>query len=189
MKKGTLILLALSFIAACNYNVQNEKDIVDYTAKGDSLVKITFDTLRSTLVKTIGGKGLAGALRFCNTEALALTSLYASGDVTITRVSDKSRNPKNELSVLDKEQWDKYKTLVAKNDSVKPIIVIQNKEVNYYKPITMQGMCLNCHGTPKKEIPENLLAVIDSLYPADKATEYKIGDLRGMWHVVFKQKD
>jgi len=193
MKKISFCLVIILFVTACisnptGNNRQNEEEPATYISKGDSIVKITFDTLRNTLVKTIGEKGLAGALRFCNMEALPITTSYASEGITVGRVSDKNRNSKNGLSDFDKIEWEKYTILLANKDSLKPVVVSRNKEFHYYKPILMQSMCLNCHGTPGNEMPIDLLPVIDSLYPTDQAKGYKAGDLRGMWHVVFAKK-
>ena len=192
MKKFAFIILILSGVTACDNSTRNGQDaaqLTAYTTKGDSIVKITFDTLRNALVKTMGEKGLAGALRFCNVQALPITALYASNDISISRVTNKNRNPENELSAFDKIQWEKYEALLAKKDSLKPVVVPNNNEIHYYKPIIMQGMCLSCHGTVEKEIPKELLPVIDSLYPSDKAKGYKAGDLRGMWHLEFTKRN
>jgi hypothetical protein len=187
-----MIFIALIlFSMACNNNTSKETttDTKAFLQKGDSIVKITFDTLRSALVTTIGQKGFTGALKYCNVQALPITSLYASLDITISRVSDKNRNPGNALTELDKVQWDKFKAAFAKQDSLKAAVVTNKEDMHYYKPILIQGMCLSCHGTPENEISKDLLTEISTLYPADKAIGYKNGDLRGMWHVVFKKKN
>ena len=77
MKKFAFIILILSGVTACDNSTHNGQDaaqLTAYTTKGDSIVKITFDTLRNALIKTMGEKGLAGALRFCNVQALPLKS-------------------------------------------------------------------------------------------------------------------
>ncbi|MGF2414867.1 MAG: Tll0287-like domain-containing protein, partial [Ferruginibacter sp.] len=118
-------------------------------------------------------------------EALPITAVYASAGITVSRVSDKNRNAKNALTEMDKIEWAKYIKQIANKDSLRAAIVYNNNEVHYYKPIIMQPMCLSCHGTTEKDIAKELLPVIDSLYPADKAKGYKAGELRGMWHIVF----
>ena len=45
--------------------------------------------------------------------------------------------------------------------------------------------CLQCHGTPNQDIAPETLAAIQKLYPDDKATGFKLGDLRGLWRVTF----
>jgi Protein of unknown function (DUF3365) len=194
MKTITFFLLLIFIAFACNNNgkkSKNEQQLLQQAAtlaKGDKIVKITFDTLKNILVQTISEKGLAQAVRFCNLKALPITGTYAMEGITISRVTDKTRNPKNSLADADKITWDNYKNLLANNDSLKPVVVSRNNEHHYYKPILMQSMCLNCHGNPGKEIPMDLVPVIDSLYPSDKAKGYKTGDLRGMWHIVFAEK-
>ncbi len=46
-------------------------------------------------------------------------------------------------------------------------------------------MCLNCHGTAGVQVKENTLAKIHQLYPEDRAMNFKEGDLRGVWHIIF----
>jgi len=43
------------------------------------------------------------------------------------------------------------------------------------------------NGTPEKEIPLATFQQIKKTYPADLATDFKEGDLREMWHVVFNK--
>jgi hypothetical protein len=56
---------------------------------------------------------------------------------------------------------------------------------NFYAPIFTGGVCLTCHGNPKNMQPE-LISVIDSLYPVDKAKGYAVDELRGIWSIKFK---
>lgn len=52
----------------------------------------------------------------------------------------------------------------------------------------MQGLCLSCHGEKYTEIKADVLEVIQQKYPGDLAFNYKEGDLRGVWHLVYKAK-
>lgn len=188
-----MILISILVVIgiSCNTNnlnkVQNVTDSA-YIKSGDSIVQKTFDTLRKTLLKTIDEKGLSGAIRFCNIEALPVTSMYASPEISVSRVTDKTRNPKNALGEKDQTIWTNYQTALVKKDSLRSQIINTADEVHYYKPIMMQPMCLNCHGTPGKELAAAQIRIIDSLYPTDQAKGYKTGDLRGMWHIVFNKK-
>lgn len=58
-------------------------------------------------------------------------------------------------------------------------------EVYFYYPIVTNTMCLQCHGTPNKEITTSVLETLTALYPQDKATGYDIEQLRGMWRIQF----
>lgn len=193
MKGITFFSLLILIAAACNNGSTSKDqpeagDAAAYLKKGDSVVKVTFDTLRNTLLKTIAEKGHAAAVKFCNVQALPITAMYASEGITVSRVSDKNRNPGNGLQKLDKMEWQKYLAVAAKKDSLKALVIDSNNQVHYYKPILIQPMCLSCHGSIEKDIAKELQPVIDSLYPADKARGYKAGDLRGMWHIVFTKQ-
>lgn len=193
MKKINIFTVIIFFLIACNSKTNNRpKEVNDestvYLQKGNLITKNTFDTLRTVLLKTIGEKGYAGAVKFCNVQALPITSVYASEGIAVSRVSDKNRNTGNGLQSMDKEQWQRYMEAAAKGDSLRANIITAENKVHYYKPILIQPMCLGCHGTAGKEIAGDLLPVLDSLYPGDKARGYKTGDLRGMWHIVFDKK-
>lgn len=193
MKKITVFTLLVILFAACN-NASNpgpnsaNEDAAGYLQKGNQIAKNTFDTLRTVLLKTIGERGYASAVKFCNVQALPITSFYASEGIKVSRVSDKNRNAANGLQNMDKEQWQRYMEAAAKGDSLQANVITAENKVHYYKPILIQPMCLGCHGTAGKEIAGDLLPVLDSLYPGDKARGYKTGDLRGMWHIVFDKK-
>ncbi len=191
LRSGLLLFIIVNLaLLACNEKKQEspgtgKETDREFIGRGDSLVRITFDTLRNTLSRLMATEGPQGAVRFCNLQALQLTSLYSSDVVSIGRVTDKTRNPGNALSELDKKQFEKYKALLEKKDSLHSVVVTQNTKLHYYKPILIQTMCLNCHGVAGKDIPGQLVTVIDSLYPSDMAKGYQTGELRGMWHIVF----
>ena len=193
MKKIAVFPLLVIFFTACSDSSNLEPNKTDdegvaYLQKGNLIAKNTFDTLRTVLLKTIGEKGYGGAAKFCNVQALSITSVYASEGITVSRVTDKNRNPGNALQSMDKEQWQQYIETAAKGDSLQATVITTDSAVHYYKPILIQPMCLSCHGSAGKEIAGELLPVLDSLYPGDKARGYKSGDLRGMWHIVFAKK-
>jgi hypothetical protein len=153
-----------------------------YLKRGDQLVAMTFDTLRNSLTAAIGEQGFAYAISFCNEKAYPLTALYQEEGVTIRRASDRYRNPQNEPDSLENALLAQFR---AEGPSTR--IVRAANEVHYIKPILMQGMCLNCHGTPGEQVKPETLAAIHEKYPSDKATGYAEGDLRGLWHIVFRK--
>jgi hypothetical protein len=50
----------------------------------------------------------------------------------------------------------------------------------YVEPIVMQPLCVTCHG---EEIAEPLRQRIAELYPEDRATGFRVGELRGLFWV------
>ena len=59
--------------------------------------------------------------------------------------------------------------------------------VNFYYPIVTNGMCLQCHGEPNKEIDEATLAQLNNLYPDDKAKGYAMNQVRGIWSISWEK--
>lgn len=181
----TYLILTFALLSACapRKSEQPVSRIGDsdstYMARGDKLVAITFDTLRNTLTSAIGEHGFVYAISLCNEKANTLTTLYQEEKVLIRRASDRFRNPNNQPDSLESAMIEWYRS-----HSPSATIVRKDGEVHYIKPILMQGMCLNCHGSTTDIKPETQ-AAIQEKYPADKATGYKTGDLRGLWHIVF----
>ena len=188
-RKFISFYLALVFIlAACN--AKKEKKISqpegEWVSKADSIVAETFDTLRNTLLKTIREKGFDGAIAFCNTGALPLTNTYARDGIFVKRTSDRLRNTANAPDTTEQRILEYYRKLKGQQGTLKPISE-QDAEGNfhYYKPIIVQEMCLNCHGDKTTAISPATMAAIQKLYPSDSAFNYKVGDLRGLWHVRY----
>jgi hypothetical protein len=56
------------------------------------------------------------------------------------------------------------------------------EEVRYYRPLVMNGLCVQCHG-PSESLTEDVRAALAERYPDDDATGYEVGDLRGLIRV------
>lgn len=184
-KSNFIISLLLVSVISCTEKKRPEDDIA-LRSKGDSLIAQTFDTLRNTLLKTIGEKGFPGAVSFCNTKALSLTNTYAAEGITIKRTSDKLRNPANRPDNMEQEILSAYLQMKRDKQELKPVFK-KDAEGNrhYFKPILLQAMCSNCHGDKTTQITPDTWEAILQKYPADAAFNYKEGDLRGIWHLTF----
>lgn len=154
-----------------------------YIKKGDHLVSLTFDTLRNSLLTAIGEQGFVHAVQFCNEKAYPLTSRYASEGITIRRASARFRNPSNQPDSLEMTVFEQ-----SQSKGLRTKLIRTKGEVHYIKPIMMQAMCLNCHGSPALDIKPETLAAIQHNYPQDKAIDYAEGELRGIWHIVFRSQ-
>lgn len=53
----------------------------------------------------------------------------------------------------------------------------------YMKAIPTKGLCLTCHG---EALTEPVKATLAELYPEDKATGFKVGDIRGAFSIIQK---
>jgi hypothetical protein len=172
----------------------SESDIIAYAMQwGDEISQEAQAELIGALQKAIGEKGVPAAIDFCQVEALPITKKVSDKyEVEIRRVSAKNRNPANEPNELEKTLLDAYQYNVENDvDSRSNIQKVEDGQVLLYtKAITIPGgLCLNCHGEPGKEIDQATLEKINTLYPEDKATDFKVGDLRGMWSISIPKKE
>lgn len=88
----------------------------------------------------------------------------------------------------DKKVFDEFDEAIAKGAALSPQLVEQQEAMLFYKPIVL-GMpaCLQCHGKPD-DLSVNALAAIQAKYPDDKALDFSMGELRGMWRITFNRK-
>ncbi len=182
-----IVVIASLFIVSCKPKLTVEETKM-YQEKGLHYAFSTKAVLGKNLMGTIQSKGTNEALKFCNIKALYLTdSMSKNFNVNIKRVSDKPRNLSNTSSAIEQEQISVFKQKLAANEEIEPVIKSTKKEVHFYYPIITNQMCLQCHGTPQKEIKPTTLSLIKKLYPNDKAQNYGVNQVRGIWSISFKK--
>ena len=163
-----------------NKSTQNNQQ--SYLELGQQIAMSTKALLGKNLMSALNQQGPEGALAFCHVNATELTENVANQhQVKIKRVSDRNRNPENqaneqELSYITNTQ-DKLKQQLP----ISGQIIQQSDTVVAYYPITTNAMCLQCHGKPGKDIAVTTMNKIQSLYPNDKAINYSVNELRGIW--------
>lgn len=168
-------------------NRPTAENLPEVKEEGAKITKQAFTTLSSNLQQALGDGGVANALEFCNIQAMPLTdSLSKNYDVEIRRASHQPRNPANRADSLEAVSIKKYITALEANGELKPYTYRTHNSFIYHAPIRITGqLCLNCHGTPGKDISEKDMRVIRELYPEDEATGFSQGDLRGIWAIEF----
>lgn len=188
----TLLTLSVAFLSCSREKNQELTSTVSpdsiYLKQGNEIVAQTFDTLRNSLLRAIGEKGIEHAIGFCNDQARVLTHVYADS-IAIRRISLRFRNPNNQPDSVEFEILQAMETTKSSGGTPEVRLVRneQSGEIHFFKPILFQPMCLSCHGKPNADIQPQTLSAIQKIYPADRAIDFKVGDLRGMWHVVFKE--
>lgn len=188
MKNISSLLLASALLIGYGSTALASDD-TDTQARIDAAKAATADFIKrlgGTLKSEMKSNGPASAIKVCREVGPQI-----AGDISlkngwqVTRVSNKPRNtmlgiPDTwEQTVLhDFEQraarGEKYKTMFFAEVVEEPA----GKSLRYMKAIGTAPVCLSCHGSTK-EIPPAVQAKINTLYPHDKATGYKTGELRG----------
>lgn len=156
--------------------------------RGQEYALNTKKELGKNLMGTIQKKGTLEAVTFCNKQAYPITdSMAVAQNASIRRVSDQPRNPKNKANAKELGIIAQFKKAIANNQEYEPVTEIENGTVKFYAPITTNSMCLQCHGSPEKDIEPVVLTALTNLYPEDKAIGYAINEVRGIWSITYKQ--
>jgi hypothetical protein len=195
IKNIVLSVSLISLLFSCSPDAPSEStqqqleiDSTYYLEKGQEITQATFDTLSKTLQNAIAERGIAGAIEFCNIEALPITDSKMSDDVwAIKRTTSKTRNPLNEANDYEREMLSIFHRKGDAGEEIKNELLVRGDTVHFFRPIKLMPLCANCHGK-KEQLQPYVLEKLNVLYPNDKATGYAPGDLRGMWHVKFKLK-
>jgi hypothetical protein len=147
------------------------------------------DRLKGELAAAIKSEGAANAISLCQTIAPDIsTELTDASGFEVLRTSLKLRNPENapgpwELEVLKSFQ-DKAAT-GAEPDKLEYYAEVVTPEgdrlLRYMRGIQVGEICLSCHGI---DIKPDVKAELVRYYPDDKATGYKLGELRGAFSLV-----
>ena len=206
MKKILWISALILTLSACQDNIKKEKeaekelqpkaetktakpafDHKAYKMKGMIIAKNTFKVFKSNIQAVVAKDGLPGVVDFCHDNAMKLTdSLGKSHNVVIKRTSHKLRNSENKPDIDSEAVINEYLRLQEEQNNMEPVVMKDaDGYVHFYAPIKLKKECLKCHGTPGKEIPEPVYKLIKSKYPNDKATGFKVGELRGIWDIKF----
>jgi len=182
-------LFPLLLVSAALFASDISQQEMQAVQKGNAASAALLQKLGGELTAHMQNGGPIAALQFCSQNALHLTDQIAQEhNLSIRRVSLKNRNPLNTPSAEEKsimERWGKMQ------ESVTPLppyeLNTKGESVSYYKPIVInKEACLKCHGDIAENTP--VFKGIKELYPEDKATGYKMGDLRGMIVVTIPKK-
>ncbi len=192
MKKVVFIVSVLFLIlSACNSHESKNESIApekysDYLQKGNEISNLAQGVLLSNVGTAIQKGGTEYAVEFCNLKASSIIdSLNLANRCTISRVSDKNRNPQNFLqNETDENIWAYYSAHSA--EILTDTLIQEQGKLFYYKPIkTGMPTCLKCHGTVGEDIATGTYEKLQKLYPTDLATGYHLNDFRGLWKIQF----
>jgi len=141
--------------------------------------------LLAVLTEEMGKAGPEGAIGVCKDVApqMAKTASAESG-WAIRRVSLKNRNPRAVPDAWERAVLEDFDRRAAAGEApatlekAEIVVVAGKQEYRYMRALPVQSLCLNCHGTPEQLTPA-VSQKLKELYPDDKATGYKPGDIRG----------
>jgi len=184
-----ITVLAMCFLLlSMNCHSDQHSDTNAEIAAAKTAIKELATSLQSELKAAMQAGGPVAAIGVCNTKAMPITQKVAAEQgMHLGRVSLKNRNPENlpnewQASVL--EDFQRQKAEGKAIDSLawsETVTVNGEQEFRFMKAIPTGKICLMCHGT---EISPQIEQVLADLYPADRATGYGEGDIRGAFVVT-----
>ncbi len=181
--KKTLLIAA---VAASMLQAAPSQDLQTANKVAKELLK----TLGGNLKKHLKTKGPIDALEFCSTNAYTLTQQVSDKfgkQIDVKRISLQPRNPANTPNKEEAEILRSMEKKLQSGAKPKPVVISKKDETIVYKPLVIQKKaCLICHGDIEKN--PKLAQKIKDIYPSDKATGYKMGDLRGAIVVTIKKE-
>ena len=125
-------------------------------------------------------EGPAAAIQVCRVKAPGIADALSVDGVRMGRSSHKLRNPANTAPDWVSPIMQAYLDDASSREP--RIVALAGDRWGYVEPITVQPLCLTCHGST---LAPDIAAQISDLYPADRAVGFEAGDLRGVFWLEF----
>ena len=148
------------------------------------IVKRFAGELQGELKKAVGDEGFEHAIGVCKDAAPRIAAkLSAETGWRVGRTALRLRNPANAPDSVEREVLREFleraaagEPLAKMETTLEQIGAEARKTFRYMKAIPTGELCLTCHGG---DVDPELAARIRAAYPEDKATGFKLGELRG----------
>ncbi len=171
---------------AAGGGVRADNDISRRETAAREVAAAFIQGLGTALKNEMGKGGPAAAISVCKEIAPDIAGkLSRTHGWRVTRVGTRVRNPMLGLpDVWEQQVLARFVERAGRNESFKDMVyseVVSEPNGRYYRfmqAIGVQELCLTCHG-PKDQIPQSVRDALARHYPADQATGYRLGELRG----------
>ena len=179
---SSLILCTL-FIGSASAN----EELKQRAGKSKAVVQEFMGQLKGELEAAMKSGGPLNAIDVCHKTAPVIAkTLSDKYGWEIARTSLKTRNPDNAPDSWETGVLENFEQRKAKGEDVVPMAYFEAVETNgkknfrFMKAIPTAEVCLKCHGT---DIAPEVKAKLQEIYPDDKATGFKLGDIRGAFTI------
>jgi hypothetical protein len=162
-------------------------DVEQLTAESRDAVKALAGELKATLQASIQSAGPLQAIEVCNIQApLLAAKVSTEKGMQVGRTSLRTRNDANAPDAWERAVLEQFEQRKSDGEAVTSLeyseITRRNGErvFRYMKAIPTGELCLLCHG---EHIPADVSTKLGALYPHDRATGFRKGDIRGAFTV------
>jgi hypothetical protein len=186
LKPLIFVATAIGAVALYGASVRHDAQLrAALTAEAAAVTRDYGATLLGALKSALESAGTVGAVAFCHDQApeIAAEASRQSG-WRVARTSLKPRNATSAPDSYDRRVMEDFAARIAEGAPAAELSRTEivdsgdGREFRFVKAIPTAELCLACHGT---EVKGAVRAKIDALYPDDRATGFKVGDMRGVF--------
>ncbi len=187
MRKALVSLAALGALGLGTAVAGDTPDLTALNAESRAKIKNFAGSLKGALQTAIKEGGPVKAISVCNVRAPEIAAELSGGGWTVGRTSQRTRNPENRPDVWETMVLEAFLDRAAAGESLKTMeqaAIVESggaRTYRYMKAIPTGEVCLTCHGS---DLEPELAAKIRAVYPEDRATGFKLGELRGAFTVT-----
>ena len=177
MKPDLLLLIAL--LAALPSAAQEDERLA---LSRDATAQLGQE-LSATLLSALGADGAVEAIGICSVEASPIAArLSELAGARVGRTALRIRNPDNAPDEAARDVMAAFARDLAGGATAPPehFETRPDGSARYMSAIVTQPLCVTCHGAG---IAPEVASAISEHYPADQATGFAVGDLRGAFIV------
>lgn len=185
MNRWKTLTLAVALAAGVPAHADSVEERV---AASQAAVQEFQSTLQGHLMAAMQEGGPTRAIEVCSQRAPEIAAnLSSETGWSVGRTSLKLRNPDNapdewERAVLEDFDARRAEGVPAAELSRHEVIEEGDQKVfRFMRAIPTGGLCLACHGS---ELGGDIRHALERLYPADQATGYSEGDVRGAFSII-----
>ncbi len=183
MKQILLGLCLVVLAMDCSGGSDQQLDTNTETAAAKAAIQELAGALQAELKGAMQAGGPVAAIGICNTQAMPITQKTAIGQgMLLSRVSLKNRNPANLPNKWQTVVLEDFEQQKAAGQDIGSLVWSETvnvdgiQEFRFMKAIPTGAVCLSCHGTA---LSTEVSQVLADLYPEDRATGYREGEIRG----------
>jgi hypothetical protein len=187
-KRAVAVLLAI----ACSPMLTQAVDAPvapDWIEQSRQLAQQLGGELKGELSRAMSEGGPVAAVSVCKSRAPEIAAgLSARSGAVVRRTALRVRNPANAPDDLQRAVLEQFSGELASGKFEGPLEAAfeinrgGQVERRYMRAIPTEGLCLTCHGPA---LLPDVAAIIERDYPADQATGFQAGQLRGAFSVTW----
>jgi hypothetical protein len=171
----------LAVLAACGGSKPEDAQVAAAHAKASDAAAKLMAALFTELQGALAKGPPEQAIDVCAERAPAIARrIGLETGLSVRRTALRTRNPANAPDDYERAALETWTAGGAPAVDVGEVVRGDGGyELRYLRPVRLAEMCMACHGTPES-IPPAVAEAIARRYPADRATGFKPGELRGV---------